>query len=246
MTADAQATTTDARRAELAANLAAVRQRVERACDACGRDPEDVTTVVVTKTFPASDVRLLAELGVRDVGESRAQEARAKATECADPPGAPAAALRWHFVGRLQTNKAASVAGCAHVVHSLDRAALVAPLARGALRAGRDAGCLVQVSLDGDPARGGVPTGGVLGLADAVAAADGLELLGVMAVAPLGFDPAAAFGQLMDVAALVRATHPQATWVSAGMSADLEHAVRAGATHLRVGGAVLGSRPPLG
>ena len=227
------------RAAELAAGLAAVRARVEAAAAAAARDPADLSLVVVTKTHPASDVRLLAGLGVADVGESRDQEASAKAAECAGLP------VRWHFVGRLQSNKARSVAGYAHAVHSVDRESLVAPLSRGAVAAGRRVGVFVQVSLDGDPKRGGVLRDGLPALADAVAAADGLELLGLMAVAPLGADPDAAFAPLRDLSRGLRARHPGAWRVSAGMSEDLEAAVRAGATHLRVGSAVLGERAPL-
>jgi PLP dependent protein len=227
------------REGELAAGLAAVRARVDAAAAAAGRDARDITVVVVTKTYPASDVRLLAGLGVADVGESRDQEASAKAAECADLP------LRWHFVGRLQSNKARSVARYAHAVHSVDRESLVAPLSRGAVDAGRQVEVLLQVSLDGDPERGGVVRERLPALADAVAAADGLELAGLMAVAPLGADPDAAFAPLADLSHDLRGRHPGARRISAGMSGDLEAAVRAGATHLRVGSAVLGERPPL-
>jgi pyridoxal phosphate enzyme (YggS family) len=224
---------------ELAAGLAAVQARIDAAAAAAGRDAGDIAVVVVTKTYPASDVRLLAGLGVADVGESRDQEASAKAAECAGLP------LRWHFVGRLQSNKARSVAVYADAVHSVDRESLVAPLSRGAVAAGRQVGVFVQVSLDGDPERGGVVRDRLPALADAVAAADGLELAGLMAVAPLGADPDAAFAPLADLSARLRADHPGAWRISAGMSGDLEAAVRAGATHLRVGSAVLGERPPL-
>jgi pyridoxal phosphate enzyme (YggS family) len=228
------------RRAQLAAGLAAVEARIETACQAAGRARSEVQLVVVTKTFPASDVRLLARLGVTDVGESRDQEAAPKADECSDLP------LRWHFVGRLQSNKARSVASYADVVHSVDRPALVRPLSAGAVRAGRRVGVLAQVSLDEDPRRGGVPVKGLLDLCWAVDAAEHLDLLGVMAVAPLDEDPVPAFERLAVAAQRVRQELPQATWISAGMSADLEAAVAAGATHLRVGSAILGSRPPLG
>jgi uncharacterized pyridoxal phosphate-containing UPF0001 family protein len=137
------------------------------------------------------------------------------------------------------------VAGYADAVHSVDRESLVAPLSRGAVAAGRQVGVFVQVSLDGDPTRGGVVRDGLPALADAVAAADGLELAGLMAVAPLGADPDAAFAPLGDLSRALREAHPGAWRVSAGMSGDLEAAVRAGATHLRVGSAVLGERPPL-
>jgi pyridoxal phosphate enzyme (YggS family) len=225
------------RRAELAANLDDVEHRIAAACAAAGRAREEVTLVAVTKTWPASDAALLRDLGVRDLGENREKEAAAKAREVTG--------VSWHFVGQLQSNKAAAVAAFAHVVHAVDREHLVDALAAGARRAGRVVDALVQVSLDGDPHRGGAAIDRVPLLADRVAAADGLRLAGVMAVAPLGLEPAAAFARLADVAALVRAVHPSATAVSAGMSGDLEAAIAAGATHVRVGTAILGSRPPL-
>lgn len=225
------------RRAELAAGLAAVQDRIARACTATGRDPAGLTLVVVTKTFPADDIRLLAGLGVRDVGESRDQEVQAKLPDCAGLD------LRWHFIGRLQSNKARSVGQYAHLVHSVDRESLVGPLARGAEQAGHRVGCLVQVSLDGDPERGGVPVDGLAALAARVAAEPSLELRGLMAVAPLEVDPLAAFAVLPELSAALRRDHPGAEVVSAGMSHDLEAAVACGATHLRVGSAVLGHRP---
>lgn len=223
--------------------LDSVRSRITTACVAAGRDSDEVTLVVVTKTFPADDVRVLASLGVRDVGENRDQEADAKAEACSDLP------LTWHFVGRLQSNKAASVARYASWVHSVDRARLVSALSRGATRAGRDVDVLVQVALDTDPEqaarRGGAAPDDVPRLADVVADAPGLRLRGVMAVAPVGQEPRSAFERLSDVAERLRRDHREATAISAGMSGDLEEAVAAGATHLRVGTAILGSRPPL-
>ena len=231
---------TPARRAELRAGLDAVRARIVAGCAAAGRDPAGVTFVVVTKTYPASDVVLLHELGVRDVGENRDQEAGAKHDACAG------LGLRWHFIGQLQSNKARHVARYADLVHSVDRPSLVGPLGRGARQAGRTLGCLVQVSLDGDPARGGVPVAGLEALADAVAAEPGLELHGLMAVAPLGVDRGVTFDALPRLHEALLTSHPGAGIVSAGMSGDLEVALRHGATHLRVGTAVLGARPPLG
>lgn len=222
------------RRAELAQNLADVDQRIGVACAAAGRPRTAVTLVAVTKTWPASDAALLRDLGVRDLAENREQEARAKALAVTG--------VRWHFVGSLQTNKAASVAAFADVVHAVDRAALVAALDRGALRAARRVDVLLQVSLDGDPARGGALPRDLPGLADLVAAADGLRLRGLMAVAPLGADPVASFGRLQELAAELAAVHPGADLISAGMSGDLEAAIGAGATHVRVGTAVLGHR----
>ncbi|HEY5186435.1 MAG TPA: YggS family pyridoxal phosphate-dependent enzyme [Actinomycetes bacterium] len=228
------------RTVELAANLAEVHARIDAACRSAGRDPAEVTLVVVTKTWPADDVRLLAGLGVRDVGENRDQEAAPKAVACAG------LGLRWHFVGQLQSNKAKSVVRYADVVHSVDRPHLVRALAAAAESAGRRVGCLVQVRLEPVEGRGGAAPGDALALAAQIVGAAALDLLGVMAVAPLGEPPERAFARLAEVAAAVRREHPDATWVSAGMSGDLEAAVAAGATHVRVGTAVLGRRPPLG
>lgn len=231
----------DPRRRVLGQRLAAVRRRIAVACADVGRDPEEVTLVVVTKLFPASDVRLLAELGVTDVGENRDQEAREK---LADPLLLELPLTR-HFVGQLQTNKARSVVDYADVVHAVDRLRLVDALDRAAGLAGRRPRVLVQVRLDRTPGRGGVPAEEAADLAAAVAQRPFLELGGVMAVAPREGEPDAAFAVLREVAHGIQARYPGATWVSAGMSGDLEAAIRHGATHLRVGSAILGSRPPL-
>ncbi len=235
---EAEPPATPARRAELREALARVEERIERACANAGRSRAEVTLVVVTKFFPASDVDALAGLGIRAIGEARDQEASTKlaAVTARDD-------LEVHFVGQLQSKKSGSVARYADVVHSLDRRKLVGALGRGAAAAGREITALVQVSLDDAPGRGGARVEEVPELADAVAAS-GLRLGGVMAVAPQDADPGASFARLAEVAARVRADHPEARWVSAGMSADLEEAVAHGATHLRVGTAILGSRPP--
>ena len=232
-----------ARREEIAANLAVVRERIATACREAGREPDEVTLTVVTKFFPASDVRILADLGVTDVGENRHQEAQAKAAECADVP------VRWHFIGNLQSNKAAAVASYADVVESVDRAKLLSGLSKGAHQRGVVLDCLVQVDLDPESVsgsgRGGAAPADVPALAEQLRGTEGLRLRGVMAVAPLGEDPRPAFERLARSAAEVRRVDPSATWVSAGMSGDLEDAVTTGATHVRIGSAVLGPRPPL-
>ncbi|MFL6159181.1 MAG: YggS family pyridoxal phosphate-dependent enzyme [Marmoricola sp.] len=226
---------------ELEANLTAVRARIDAACSEAGRPVGDVGLVVVTKYFPASDVRVLAGLGVRELGENKHQEASAKAEECADLD------VDWHFIGSIQSNKAAAVARYAAVVESVDRLKLVGPLARGAQEAGRVVTCLVQVSLDPTPtaARGGVAPAEVGALADAIGGTPGLRLGGLMAVAPLDLPALPAFERLAAAAASLRADHPGATTISAGMSGDLEEAVKCGATHVRVGSAVLGPRPSI-
>lgn len=226
----------------MAANLAAVRARIARACAAAGRGGDEVTLVVVTKFFPASDVRLLAELGVRHVGENRHQEAVDKAAACAGLD------LTWHFIGGLQTNKAPAVAAYSQVVESVDRIKLASALDRGARLHDRELDVLLQVSLDPPErheGRSGVEPSALAALAAHVEELPALRLRGLMAVAPLGEDPPAAFERLAGIRSGFLAEHPTAQWLSAGMSADLEAGIRAGATHVRVGSAVLGPRPTI-
>lgn len=230
---------TSARRDEIAAGLDGTRRRIAEAAAAAGRGGEEITLVAVTKFFPAGDVRILADLGVTDVGENRHPEAGDKLAECGD------LGLRWHFIGGLQSNKAAAVASYSDVVESVDRTKLVAALDRGAHKRGHEVDVLLQVSLDppGATGRSGADPTDLPGLAAAVEAAGMLRLRGLMAVAPLDDEPRAAFARLSAVAASFTADHPEATWLSAGMSTDLEAAIEAGATHVRVGSAILGARP---
>jgi pyridoxal phosphate enzyme (YggS family) len=237
----------DPRLEQLRARLAAVQRRIDGAVAAAGRQERPPRLIVVTKFHPAEDLRRLALLGVTDVGENRDQEAAEKARGLED------LGLRWHFVGQLQSNKAKSVVKYADAVHSLDRLPLAAALAKAMAaeqeRTGRaPLECFLQVSLDeqaGGP-RGGALPADIPTLADAVAGSTGLVLAGLMAVAPFGADPAPAFEQLAELSARLTADHPQATGISAGMSQDLEQAIRFGATHLRIGSDILGPRPALG
>jgi PLP dependent protein len=240
------------RLAELGANLAAVRSQIAAACAAVGRNPAEISLIAVTKTFPVSDIMLLSQLGVTDIGENRDAEAAPKAAACA----AAGIMLRWHFVGQLQVNKAASVATYANVVHSVDRIRLAEALGRRADAAGRVISCLVQVSLD-DPGRadglggtgradgrGGADPGEVPAVAAAIAAQPSLRLGGVMGVAPLGRPARPAYARLRELAETVRAAYPEARVMSAGMSADMGEAIAEGATHVRIGTALLGGRQP--
>ncbi|CCH20241.1 YggS family pyridoxal phosphate-dependent enzyme [Micromonospora lupini] len=244
---DSSATVRPDRRAELAAGLARVRARIADACADAGRDPADVTMIAVTKTYPAGDALALAGLGVTDLGENRDQEAAGKAAEVAAAGVRP----RWHFIGQLQRNKARSVVRYADVVHSVDSVRLARALGNAAAERERPLDALVQVSIDGDPARGGAlpdsadEATGLEAVAAAVADAPALRLAGLMAVAPLGWQPERAFARLAEVAEAFRTLHPGATSLSAGMSGDLEIAIRYGATHVRVGSALLGMRPTL-
>jgi len=233
--------------AELSERLAAVRSRIQAAADASGRSGELPTLIVVTKFHPAEDIRRLAGLGVRDFGENRDQEASVKATELAG------LGLRWHFVGQLQSKKAKSVVRYAQAVHSVDRLQLVDALVRAVAAEQDKSGrgpldCFIQVSLDDDAGvhRGGAAPEEVPVLADRLADAEGLMLAGVMAVAPLGTPPEESFERLAAISARLVLDHPSATAISAGMSQDLEAAVRFGATHLRIGSDILGSRPAVG
>ena len=239
--------TAETRRAELARRLAAVRERIAAACAAAGRDPDEVSLLAVTKTVPAHDVALLVDLGLDAFGENRVQEAMAKVAEVAALR--PAARIRWHLVGRLQRNKARAAVQWAHRVESVDSTRLADALDRAVRRAldeGRRAGplsVLVQYSVDGDPNRGGAPDGVIDKLADHVATLPGLRLDGVMAVAPLHADPERAFAAIAAAAARIRSAHPDAAILSAGMSGDLEVAIRYGSHVVRVGPALVGERP---
>jgi pyridoxal phosphate enzyme (YggS family) len=227
-----------ARRAQLAASLAEVGERIARACTEAGRPADAVTLTAVTKTYPASDVLLLAGLGITDVGENRDQEAAPKAAAVR----AEGVELRWHYIGQLQRNKAKSVAAYADVVESVDSERLAAALDKAAIGRGSPLDVLIQVSIDGDPGRGGAAGDDLWRISDAVASSDGLRLCGLMAVAPLGWEPDRAFARLAELRSRLVAAHPGATTLSAGMSGDLEVAIRHGATHVRIGTSLLGMR----
>ncbi|WP_216207825.1 YggS family pyridoxal phosphate-dependent enzyme [Amycolatopsis aidingensis] len=237
---------TGPRKAELAEALAAVRARIDKACAAVGRSPGEVRLLAVTKTFPATDAALLADLGVTDLAENRDQEAAGKVREFTGLR--PDAGVRWHMVGRLQRNKARSVTRWADEVQSVDSVRLADALAKAA-RLARDAGerdrpldVLLQASLDDDPARGGCRLDDLNQLAAQVARSGELRLRGLMAVAPLDTDPEPAFARLAGAAEALRAEHPEAAELSVGMSGDLETAVAYGSTCVRVGTALLGGR----
>ncbi|MFD6055326.1 YggS family pyridoxal phosphate-dependent enzyme [Agromyces sp. NPDC060279] len=221
---------------ELADRLTAVRAGISDAATAVGRSPEELTTIVVTKFHPASLVRELFELGVRDVGENRHQEAQVKAAELAELE------LRWHFVGQLQSKKARQVRAYASVIHSIDRAALV-----DVLRSEETSvDCFVQLNLTDDPGRGGVAPAELEPLVEHVLATPGLRLLGLMAVAPLDEPARPAFARVRELSERVQRLAPEAGALSMGMSHDYADAIAEGATHLRIGTAITGNRPERG
>jgi pyridoxal phosphate enzyme (YggS family) len=227
------------RRDELESNLQDVKAAIAQHCQELGR--ELPTLIVVTKTKPTSDMELLGELGVTDVGENRDQEAKVKHDECS-------AKFIWHAIGQLQTNKAKSVAAWADVVHSVDRSDLVTALDKATSQRDLPLKCLIQVNLDPDTPehRGGCLPSDVLALAAQINACPGLQLQGVMGVAPLEQDPNPAFELLQRVAKTMQIDFPDATWISAGMSEDYPNALKYGATHLRIGSTILGSRTVVG
>ena len=234
------------RLAEIEAALEAVRTRIETACLTAGRSAEAVRLIAVTKTFPAQDAALLTDLGVTDLGENREQEAGPKAVDLRELR--PDVTPRWHMLGRLQRNKARAVARWAAEVQSVDSERLVDALDK-AVRAARDAGdrtadldVLLQVSIDGDPERGGAPLDTLMPLAEHVARSGELRLRGLMAVAPLTMTPEEAFARLAEAAERLREDHPEATEISSGMTGDLDVAINHGSTCVRVGTALLGTR----
>ncbi len=227
------------RRDELAANLAAVRAEIAEAARNSGRDLTDITLIAVTKNHPASDAAMLAELGLSDLGENRAQEALTKASESAALTNSK---ITWHFIGQLQRNKVRSVLSFAGAIHSIDRLALVNAINAEIAKSDRHPELLIQVSLDPEPTgRGGAFGDEVFTIAEAIVEGRG-NLVGLMAVAPLAEEPARAFARLAEIRERFIGSFPAAKSLSAGMSGDYVEAINFGATHLRIGAAILGSR----
>ena len=230
------------RLSEIQSNLEIIQARIKNACSAAGRDISEITLIAVTKTYPASDVDLLKQLGIENVGENRDQEASSKKSEVKSE-------FKWHFIGQLQSNKAKSVVNYADLIHSVDRWSLAKEIQKSAQGINKVQPVLIQVDLDQsgpDPTRGGIWPAELSELAAAISQASHLELKGLMSVAPLGEKPELAFARLKDIRASFLKEHPQAQILSAGMSEDLEAAILHGATHLRIGSALLGERPKIG
>lgn len=227
------------RREEIGMHLDAVRAEIATSARAAGRQPEEITLVVVTKTFPASDVEHLAALGVLDVGENREQEGSTKASEVLAP-------ISWHFIGQLQRKKVKSVLEWASVIHSVDRLELAEEIVKRAVGREQVLRVLVQVSLDGAQGRAGARRSELSEIASLLSTSPMVDLAGLMAVAPLDGDPRAAFQNLQAIRADFIREFPEALWCSAGMSGDFAAAIEFGATHVRVGSSILGSRPTFG
>ena len=219
------------RKEEITRNLQGVKERINRAAQSAGRDPADIELIVVTKTFPVSDIEILRDLGETNFGENRDQEAG---------PKAEIISATWHFQGQIQSNKIKSICGWADVIHSISSEKEILKFAQSE----RKHQLFLQVSLDGQEGRGGASPAELAKLADLVNASNNLELMGLMAVAPLGVEPEKAFADLAQLNQGFQHQFPNAKYLSAGMSGDFEAAIKYGATHIRVGSSILGSRSP--
>ena len=219
------------RRDEVTRNLQEVKERISSAAKSAGRDPAEIQLIVVTKTFPISDIEILRELGESNFGENRDQEAG---------PKAEAISATWHFQGQIQSNKIKSICQWADVIHSISSEKEILKFAQSP----RKHQVFLQVSLDGQEGRGGASPADLTQLADLVNQSNNLELLGLMAVAPLGLEPIKAFADLAQINQGFASQYPNSKYLSAGMSGDFEAAIKHGATHVRVGSSILGSRSP--
>jgi pyridoxal phosphate enzyme (YggS family) len=209
---------------EISTQLEIVRSKIAAVAD------HEVTLIAVTKTFPASDVQILHDLGVSDFGENRDAEGAEKSVIV---PGT------WHFQGQIQSNKLKSITTWAHVIHSLDDPRHFEIIERVA---SHPLSIFLQVSLDGAHHRGGVALDELYALADLVEKSPTHSLAGLMSVPPLGVDPDTAFSQLAVIHNDFLKAFPKATGLSAGMSGDYQSAISHGATHVRIGSSILGSR----
>lgn len=219
------------RKDEITRNLQEVKERIDSAAQSVDRDPAEIELIVVTKTFPISDLDILRELGEVNFGENRDQEAA---------PKAQTVAAKWHFQGQIQSNKIKSICGWADVIHSISSEREILKFAQSPRRHQ----VFLQVSLDGELGRGGASPAVLVQLADLVNESSNLELLGLMAVAPLGEEPEKAFADLAQINQGFQSQFPNSKYLSAGMSGDFEAAIKFGATHIRIGSSILGSRSP--
>lgn len=236
------------RKSEISANIERVEAEIARALELSGRSRSEITLIAVTKNFPITDIEILYQLGIREFGENRDQEAREKVQALAERLGAAHPEVRWHFQGQLQRNKLASISSWADMVHSVDHPKYLKGLSEGAVRRGGSIQLLIQLSLDENPApaRGGTDIAGAREILSLYTREKsefpGITLAGVMGVAPLDIDPARAFARLAKNYSELRAEYPSLQILSAGMSGDFFEAIVAGATHLRIGSSILGSR----
>lgn len=232
----------ESRLQEITKNFQKIQSRIIDSCNKSGRNASEITVIAITKTYPASDIDLLKTLGIENIGENKDQEASQKFNEVINK-------FTWHFVGQLQTNKVKSVVQYADFIHSVDRLSLVKEIQKMSEKIGKIQKVLIQIDLDesqNEQNRGGVKPQELIELAQEISICPNLELSGLMSVAPLNMASNQAFAKLEKIQSDFIKSYPLAKMLSAGMSDDLEEAVSHGATHLRIGSALLGERAKIG
>jgi hypothetical protein len=225
------------RKDQILSNLKSVKEKISAAAQAAGRSPSEITLIAVTKTFPVSDLEILYELGVRNFGENRDQEAAPKVS-------ALPADITWHFQGGIQSNKLKSISNWASVIHSVDKFKYAQMISQFSV--GKTKEIFIQVSLDTLPqSREGVDPADLMQLAEQIMSLPNLEVKGLMAVAPLDQPTEQAFVRLQQIQQKFIQLYPAASSLSSGMSGDYELAISLGATHVRIGSSILGNRSPI-
>jgi pyridoxal phosphate enzyme (YggS family) len=222
------------RRQEIEENLNQVRKNIAEAASKSGRNPDDINLIVVTKTFPISDLEILYSLGLREFGENRDQEASVKAKALPQD-------INWHFQGGIQSNKLKSICSWASIIHSVDQFKYAQIISEQ--KSATPMQIFIQVSLDQPPeSRGGVDPGKLIELANQISSLPNLKVLGLMAVGPVDLEVEPAFARLQQIQASFLTYFKDANFLSSGMSGDYEMAISYGATHLRIGSSILGNR----
>jgi pyridoxal phosphate enzyme (YggS family) len=225
------------RKDQILSNLESVKEKISAAAQAAGRSASEITLIAVTKTFPVSDLEILYELGVRNFGENRDQEAAPKVS-------ALPADITWHFQGGIQSNKLKSISNWASVIHSVDKFKYAQMISQFSV--GKTKEIFIQVSLDTLPqSREGVDPADLMQLAEQIMSLPNLEVKGLMAVAPLDQPTEQAFVRLQQIQQKFIQLYPAASSLSSGMSGDYELAISLGATHVRIGSSILGNRSPI-
>jgi pyridoxal phosphate enzyme (YggS family) len=225
------------RKDQILSNLESVKEKISAAAQEAGRAPSEITLIAVTKTFPVSDLEILYELGVRNFGENRDQEAAPKVS-------ALPADITWHFQGGIQSNKLKSISNWASVIHSVDKFKYAQMISQFSV--GKTKEIFIQVSLDTLPqSREGVDPADLMQLAEQIMSLPNLEVKGLMAVAPLDQPTEQAFVRLQQIQQKFIQLYPAASSLSSGMSGDYELAISLGATHVRIGSSILGNRSPI-
>jgi pyridoxal phosphate enzyme (YggS family) len=219
---------------EITNGLAKVKERISLAASKAGRSLDEITLIAVTKTYPVSDVAILHNLGISNFGENRSDEGAEKAAQVSGV---------WHFQGQVQSRKLREIAGWASYIHSIDSAEHAEKLSRICIELEKEISIFLQLSLDGAPGRGGVTAAEISALAEQASKLPNINLIGLMCVPPVSYEHQRAFSEISDIHRGFISTFPEAKLLSAGMSSDFEVAIAHGATHLRIGSQILGSRP---